>query len=419
MSAVPRWAQRLRDRHPEGEVPTRDHPIPTWLEEEARRVPLWYIIREATTIRTSHPFLVLKEILRQPAQWAEIVEGYWPRVDQVADVVQASGVDRVILAGCGSAFFTAVHGAFVLARVAGLAATAVESWELTHYSPPDFDQKTLVIGHSGTGGSIETVQTMEQARRRGCLTLTVTNTEDSPLGRASDLSLIYATRQECGPCISVVSTRILLVTMLAIALGKRRGRSGNDLSILEDALRRVSSLGAAFLDDEHDHVRALARKFREMNSFFLLGSGPNYFSAREGTLKIEEQAIVVAKAYRSGEFHHDALALVGPDKVVIAIEAGRPANDRLVDALRAAREAGSPTLAVLWSGDSDLARHADDHLQLHGVLPELITPIPLTLPFQLFGYYLGVERGYNPDTLRTDHWPNARAWLTSFPLGTH
>jgi hypothetical protein len=43
----------------------------------------------------------------------------------------------------------------------------------------------------------------------------------------------------------------------------------------------------------------------------------------------------------------------------------------------------------------------------------------MTIVFQLLGYYLGVERGYNPDTLRTDHLPNARAWLTSFPLGTH
>jgi hypothetical protein len=35
------------------------------------------------------------------------------------------------------------------------------------------------------------------------------------------------------------------------------------------------------------------------------------------------------------------------------------------------------------------------------------------------GYYLGVERGFNPDTLRSDYLPNARAWLVAFPLGTH
>jgi hypothetical protein len=52
-------------------------------------------------------------------------------------------------------------------------------------------------------------------------------------------------------------------------------------------------------------------------------------------------------------------------------------------------------------------------------LDELLTPIPLTLVFQLFGYYRGVARGYNPDTLRTDHRPNAKAWITAFPIGKH
>ena len=39
--------------------------------------------------------------------------------------------------------------------------------------------------------------------------------------------------------------------------------------------------------------------------------------------------------------------------------------------------------------------------------------------FQLLGYYLGAERGFNPDTLRTDDIDHARAWLTAFPFGSH
>ena len=79
-------------------------------------------------------------------------------------------------------------------------------------------------------------------------------------------------------------------------------------------------------------------------------------------------------------------------------------------------------MALTWSdgpGAEALAEYADHHLALRPSLPELIVPVPMTIAFQLLGYYLGVERGFNPDTLRTDHEPNARAWLTSFPLGTH
>jgi glucosamine 6-phosphate synthetase-like amidotransferase/phosphosugar isomerase protein len=165
----------------------------------------------------------------------------------------------------------------------------------------------------------------------------------------------------------------------------------------------------------------LAATYRDATSWLVVGSGPHYFSAREGTLKIEEQANLIGKALRTRD-HHDALSVLQPDRVVVAIKAAGPANDRVVDAVRAAREGRSATVAVTWSdsaGAAALAGLADHVLHLPAGLPELVSPIPMTLVFQLLGYHLAVERGRNPDTLATDHEANARAWLTSFPLGTH
>lgn len=422
MERLPRWATKLVERHPGAEMPTRDNPIPDWLAEETAKTPLWYIIREASETRDRHPYLLHKEIHRQPDQWEEILNGYWPRVTALAEDLDDLGIERIITTGCGSAYFTAIHGAFTLARLAGLDAVEIESYELAHYFPKVDPATTLVIGHSGTGGSIETVQAMETARNRGCHTLAITNTEDTAVARASDRALTYVTSQECGPCTSVVSTRILLQTMLGIALGERRGAEGVPHAELRDALQRVPQAGRAFLDEQEQRVADLAEAYKDATSWLLVGSGPHYFSAREGTLKIEEQAILVGKAYRTGDLHHDALSLLAPERVVVAIEAGGTASDRVVDAVRAAREGQSPTVAVTWSdseGASALQGEAEHHVALTPSLPELVSPIPMTLVFQLLGYYLGVARGYNPDTLRTDHEPNTRAWLTSFPLGTH
>src|SRR5690606_17438520 len=129
---------------------------------------------------------------------------------RLADELAGLGIERIITTGCGSAYFTAIHGSYTLARLTGLDATDVESYELAHYFPGVEPSTTLVIGHSGTGGSIETVQAMTAARERGCHTLAITNTEDTGVGRASDRVLTYVTSQECGPCTSVVSTRVLL-----------------------------------------------------------------------------------------------------------------------------------------------------------------------------------------------------------------
>jgi glucosamine--fructose-6-phosphate aminotransferase (isomerizing) len=403
-------------------MPSRDTPLPGWLLEETAKTPLWYIIREAGDVPTAHPYLLHNEIHKQPSQWDDIVANCQSMVDTVAAQLHEWGIRQVITTGCGSAFFTAIHGEFTIPRLSGLPATAVESFELANYFPRVDLESTLVIAHSGTGGSIETIQALEAATARGTKTLAITNTDGSNVVRAADVALTYETRQECGPCTSVVSTRILLQTMLAAALGRQSSSGDDDLADPSDALRRIASVGNSFLERDEPAVRDIAERYREAASWLLIGSGPNYFSAREGTLKIEEQAILIGKAYRTGDFHHDALSLVAPERVVVAIEADGQVNDRVVDAVRAAKEGGSPTIAVTWtdsSGARELAATCDHTIRLDPGLPELVVPIPMTLVFQLLGYYLGVARGFNPDTLRTDHEPNTRAWLTSFPLGTH
>ncbi len=421
MDKLPRWATQLMERHPGAEIPTREHPIPDWLGQEAARRPLWYTIREASEVRTEHPFLLHDEIHKQPRQWTDIVEHYAERVDRLADDLHAKGIDRIIFTGCGSAFFTDIHGAFVFERLAGLRTDAVESYELVHYFPPADPARTLVVGHSGTGGSIETVQAMQAADERGFATLAITNTEDTPVTRASQQSLTYVTSQGTGPCTSVISTRVLLQTMLAVALGRRRGVDDDLLDPVAEALPEAAAAGRDFLEQQEGTIRDLALRYADATSWMLVGSGPHYYSAREGVLKIEEQAILVAKAYRTGDFHHDALSVLAPERPVVAIEAEGAANERVVDALRAAREAHAPTIAVTWSGGStarELAAHADVSIPV-GPASELVSVVPMTVVFQLLGYHLGVARGFNPDTLRTDHEPNARAWLTAFPLGTH
>ena len=58
------------------------------------------------------------------------------------------------------AFFTAIHGAFTWERHTPLEATAVESYELENYFPRVTPDRTMLIAHSGTGGSIETVEAL-------------------------------------------------------------------------------------------------------------------------------------------------------------------------------------------------------------------------------------------------------------------
>jgi len=415
---MPRWAQLLMSKHGISEPPPMGA-MPEWLRGEVEKTPLWYIIREAKEVRRAHPFLLVEELRKQPKQWREILQSLKPAIEALASAIVTRNTKEILFTGCGSAFFTAIHGEFVVERLTGIRCRAVESFELLHYFPEVDPARTVVIAHSGTGGSIETREALQRARERGCLTIAIVNTPGSPLEHLAERSLCYETDQGCGPCISVISTRIVMQTLLGLALGKRLGNNPARFSALEAQLARCADVGELFLQTMEEGVRLLAQKFKNTASFFLVGTGPNYFSAREGTLKIEEESICVSKAYRPGDFHHDVISILGPANCTVAIAGNEATNPRIADCLDVARAAESGTIAVVFAGNDSIAAHADYVIQLEGGIDELLTPIPLSLVFQLFGYYRGVARGFNPDTLRTDHWPNAKAWITAFPIGTH
>src|SRR5438874_5955360 len=113
---LPRWVQNLLEQHPGAEEPTPEVPIPSWLEDEVKKKPLWYIIRESDVVRDRHPFVVYDEILKEPPQWADILATKRLEVEALAKELTERGIRRVIFTRCGSAFFTAIHGNLLFRR---------------------------------------------------------------------------------------------------------------------------------------------------------------------------------------------------------------------------------------------------------------------------------------------------------------
>lgn len=415
---LPRWAKNLMTKYNISEPPKQGE-IPDWLKSEVEEKPLWYIIREAEEVRKQHPFILIEEIHREPGQLREIIQNYSDQAVGIAEILQDKGIKEVIFTGCGSAFFTALHGQFVFERLSGVRSKAIESFELLHYFPEVDPQTTAVLAHSGTGGSIETRQAVEEAKRRGVFTVAVTNTPGSPLQQLADESLYYETEQRCGPCINVISTRIMLVTLLALELGILSDYKTGWLNDLKKQLELIPEIAKALIEEQEENIKSLAKKYKDIASFFLIGTGPHYFSAREGTLKIEEESICVSKAYRPGDYLHDVISILNDTNCTIAIAGNENSNYRIVDCIDTANAAESYSIGVVFGENKEIEAKARDIIRLQGELDEILQPIPLTLVFQMFGYYRGVARGYNPDTLSTDHWPNAKAWITAFPIGTH
>lgn len=415
---LPAWARKLLDRHPDAEVPTPDNPVPDWLEEELRETPLWAFIRGADDIRREHPYFLIEDVHRQPELMRGVLD-LQPDLAQLAQRFVDDGIDHIVFTGCGSAFFNAILGAFVARHWAGVTTEAPESLEFSNYWLPT-SPNTALIAQSATGGSFETLDAVRHANDQGMLTVGLTNTSSSPLESICDETVAFSTNQRCGPDVSVITTRLMMQYLWALELGRRNGTlSTSRADELDRAISEVPDVAEQFLNDQEDTVADIAETLKDQHALLLVGGGPNWFSAREGALKVEEECSMVCKAYRPAEYPHDAIALLSPDVTTTVIAPSGKSYERLRASLRTGQAAGSQGLAVVSADDDTIAAESDFTIKVPGSLDEMLFPPLATIVFQTLGYYLGIKRGYNPDTLRTDNLDHARAWLTAFPLGTH
>jgi len=415
---LPRWAKRLLEKYPNAERPTPETPIPAWLEEELRRVPLWYHIREvADEPRFAPPYHLIEDIHRQPSLLQQTL-ALRKRLSEIADHIVTKGYEHLVFIGCGSAYYTSLFGAFLFPRLTGLTAEGVEAWEFRNYWQPS-NRKTIVIAQSATGGSFEVLEATKRAQSEWRIpVLAITNTPDSPLEAIADEAVVFPTGQKAGPDTCVVLTRLMLLYLLAIAIGER---TKLNLSLVAQAREEVATMPEVvgrFLQEQEIGVQKLAQKHAQQRFFFVIGGGPNWFTALEAALKIEEASRTPCRTYQTADYPHMAIALLAPDRTTFVFAAPGPSYERLRSCVRTAKVAGSPTIAVIVKGDNQIAHDADEVIVVPKV-NELMLPIPGTVVGQLFGYYLGVAKNVNPDVLGTDQLSHAKAWLTSFPLGTH
>lgn len=419
MSArLPRWARRLLENHSGAELPTPQNPLPPWLEEELKKAPLWYHIREvAEEPRRSHPYFLIEDARRQPELLGQALR-LAGRFDGIARDVHAKGIEHIVFVGCGSAYYNSILAAFVLPRLTGLTAEAVEAWEFYNYYQPS-NARTLVVAQSATGSSFEVLEAVRRARSLGMMSLALTNTVDSPLEEIADQTVAFPTGQRTGPDISVIPTRLVMVYLFSLALGRMRRPSDEVLRRIEAQLPTVPGLAQRLFEEQERALQDLARKYYRQSVILMVGGGPNWFTALEMALKIEEESSTPCRTYQTADYPHMAISLLQPGRTTMVIAPPGPSYERLHACVRTAKAAGSPAVAVVVEGDEAISRDADDVILIPGPVDEMLVPPLGTIVGQIYGYYLGVNKGWNPDCLGTDDIDHARAWLTSFPFGTH
>ena len=351
-----------------------------------------------------YPHFMLKEINEQPAAITATVsprvEDGMPelRIPALTDEV-LRGIGRVHLVGCGTAMHAGMVGKSAIEALARVPAEVDIASEF-RYRDPILEKNDLVIIISQSGETSDTLAALKLARSRGVPVLAIVNVVGSSIARAAD----YVMYTYAGPEIAVASTKAYTVQMcvlylFALRLAYARGaQTEAETRRLTAELLRASEVIKPRLAD-CEQIKYLASRFVNTQSCFFIGRGFDYSLSLEGSLKLKEISYVHSDAYAAGELKHGTISLITDGVPVIALATQKKVYEKTISNAKETKSRGAKVLlfttkdAVVPDGVADYVVRLDDY-------DDLLMPLQLIVPLQLFAYYMAVLRGCDVDKPR-------------------
>ena len=96
---------------------------------------------------------------------------------------------------------------------------------------------------------------------------------------------------------------------------------------------------------------------------------------------------------------HGSIALIEPSVLSIFIAPEDSVYDKNLSGLEEIKARGGRVLAITTTGNTAIAKKADDVVYIPKTL-ELLTPLLTVIPLQLFAYYVSAAKGYDVDKPR-------------------
>jgi glucosamine--fructose-6-phosphate aminotransferase (isomerizing) len=352
-----------------------------------------------------YPHFMLKEIMEEPAALRDSLRG---RMVTEEGLVKLGGIEavedvlrrakRLLVMACGTAYFAARVGEYMIEEYAGIPVEVDIASEF-RYRKPVFLEGDVVLVISQSGETADTLGALKEARAKGVPTLGIVNVVGSTIARETDAG-IY---QHAGPEIGVASTKaflsqVAILSLLTVYLGRMREMSLITGKRILGELEKIPSLVSEILE-QRGEIERFAEKYRRFRNFLFLGRKYNLPVAYEGALKLKEISYVHAEGCGAGEIKHGPIAMIDGNFPSFVIAPRDSVYEKSVSNIEEIKARGGPVFAIATKGDGAIASRADGVFFIPKTL-EMLTPLLSVIPLQLFAYYFGVISGCDVDKPR-------------------
>ncbi|XP_072021589.1 glutamine--fructose-6-phosphate aminotransferase [isomerizing] 2-like isoform X2 [Amphiura filiformis] len=356
-------------------------------------------------MKGSYSYFMQKEIFEQPDSVVNTMRG---RVNFEDNLVTLGGLTehmseirrsrRLLFIACGTSYHSALATRQLMEELTELPVVVELASDFLDRSTPVFrDDVCFFISQSGE--TADTLNAMRYCKKRGALTVGITNTVGSSISRETACGVHI----NAGPEIGVASTKaytsqFISLVMFALMMDQdristtpRRQAIMQDLKRLPELIKEVLSLDG--------QIKKLAEELWEEKSILLMGRGFNYATCLEGALKIKELDYLHSEGILAGELKHGPLALVDEDMPVILIIMKDSTYVKCQNALHEVVARKCRPIIICEKGDLDAQKDASSIVELPG-MSDCLQGILCVIPLQLLAFHIAVLRGFDVDCPR-------------------
>jgi len=349
---------------------------------------------------------MLKEIFEQPQVVRDTLKGrisldsgkiLLEEVGLSAQVLRK--IKKVVIIACGTSFHAGLCGKYFIET---LAKTPVDVEYASEFRYRDFilEKDSLVVVISQSGETADSLAALRAVKKRGVLSLAISNIVNSSIPRESN-GVLYT---HAGPEIGVAATKtfsaqLTALAMLALHLAQLKGELDEEATLpLIQELQRIPHKMENVLTQSNS-VKDLALKFASFSHFLYLGRWVSFPVALEGALKLKEISYIHAEAYPGGEMKHGPIALIDETMPTMAIVPKDRVYEKMLSNISEVKTRVGYILAVAFEDDEGIRDKVDKVIPVPS-LNQLFTPFLTVIPLQLFAYHIALVRGADVDQPR-------------------
>jgi glutamine---fructose-6-phosphate transaminase (isomerizing) len=387
-------------------VITKDSYTITTIKGEAKSRPIETVEWDIESVqKQGYEHFMLKEIFEAPQVIENTIRGRLQiekgraKLGGLESVTaQLAALHRLVIVGCGSAYYAGQVGKYILEEYAGLP-TDVELGSEYRYKRNLPDKQSAVLAVTQSGETADTLASLRLAKQKNLLTLGVVNVVGSTIARETNAG-VY---NHAGPEIAVASTKafisqLTVFVLLTLLIGRERGMKASEGEEIATGLAALPRVIEEYLKTV-DSIKVIAEKYAGYRDAMYIGRKFHTPISYEGALKLKEVTYIHAEAYAGGELKHGSIAMLDENFPVIAIAPQDDVYEKMVSNIEEARARKAPVLLITTEGNYKATDLADDVIYIPKVHP-ILQPIITTIPLQLLAYYIGVAKGLNVDKPR-------------------